>query len=237
MPVLAEGNNVLAAIAATEKNLEQALATGQTTSGRLENLHRTLDMECLEFCRFQELKTIAVAERKISLDEGNTIYRLLGGSPDTFNRQPLPVKIVLTQLFQAMLQRRLKPRRVDPVEELVSGLRKPRLPARAPKEPAGLTPEKLRKRGFSPSVTEAVFTWIRQNIGMDPDEERRTFRSVLSFKKTYGLAWWDVEWAVRYAIEDGLDLNEPEDWAVIVERLGLRPEDVQTLPLFGRRKR
>jgi hypothetical protein len=41
----------------------------------------------------------------LSLDEAQTVYMYLGESVDTFNKQPLEVKIVLTQLFQELLKR------------------------------------------------------------------------------------------------------------------------------------
>lgn len=71
-----------------------------------ERLGRELDMDILEHSRFQELKSLAYAEGKMSLDDAQAIYGLLGESPETFNRQPLEAKVVLTLVFKKLLDHR-----------------------------------------------------------------------------------------------------------------------------------
>lgn len=103
-------NRILKKIASTKEQIANRLEIGLTTQKKLDDLHKSLDMECDEYCKFQELKTLAMAEGLLTLDEATTIYDFLGNTPETFNRQSLPVKVVLTQLLQMLLQRRLQGR-------------------------------------------------------------------------------------------------------------------------------
>lgn len=68
----------------------------------LDELHKSLDMDFIEYVRFQELKSVYVGT-KLTLDEANTVYRYLGNSLETFNKQPLEVKVTLTQIFKELL--------------------------------------------------------------------------------------------------------------------------------------
>ena len=71
----------------------------------LDELDRNLDMEVGEFCRFQELKSLAMLEGKLTQDEAQSVYALLGNTPEHFNGQPVAVKSVLTQIFGELLAR------------------------------------------------------------------------------------------------------------------------------------
>jgi hypothetical protein len=188
-------------------------------------------MECLEYCRFQEIKTLAVAENRLSLEEGTTIYGFLGESVETFNTQPLPVKIALTTLFKYLLEGRIKVRS-GPSESWM---------ASAPSPPKRLVKKSVaapEKHGFTPALIAAIRAWVDEDAldlkseFRSKDIERVVFNRVLKFKRDYHLAWWDVERVVFYAIEAGLNLAEPTVLATVVEQLQIRPEDTQTLPLF-----
>ncbi len=63
-----------------------------------------LDMNFEEYVRFQELKSLAVIEGVLTLEEGQTIYSLLGNIPDDFNSQDYAVKAVLTKVFLELLR-------------------------------------------------------------------------------------------------------------------------------------
>ncbi len=69
----------------------------------VEELSRTLNMEPLEYVRFQEFKSLAASEGTLSPEEAQTVYGYLGNTPEQFNRQPLAVKVVLTRLFATLL--------------------------------------------------------------------------------------------------------------------------------------
>lgn len=97
-------DRVANAITAQEANIKARLADGRTTQGDLDKLYSELDMELLEYARFQDVKSIAVSGQVLTLDEGMTVYGYLGESPDTFNKQPLAVKVTLTELFMTLLR-------------------------------------------------------------------------------------------------------------------------------------
>jgi hypothetical protein len=98
-----ENNRVLAAIQKTRTQIAERLAKGIVTQQKVDDLNKVLDMDLLEYVKFQELKSFAFASDKLSLDEANTIYGYLGNIPDTFNNQPIEVKSVLTRIFKELL--------------------------------------------------------------------------------------------------------------------------------------
>lgn len=62
-----------------------------------------LDMDFEEYCRFQELKSLAAVEGVLSQEEAMTVYSLLGETVDTFNDQDWATKAVLTKIFLELL--------------------------------------------------------------------------------------------------------------------------------------
>lgn len=101
-------NRIEAAIERTKLRLEQRLKSGETSPERAVELHRNLDMEPGEYCRFQELKSHAQLEGTLTLDEAQTIYGFLGNTPEHFNRQSVEVKSVLTMIFGELLERSVR---------------------------------------------------------------------------------------------------------------------------------
>jgi hypothetical protein len=109
-------NRITTAFARMKAQIADRIAKGLTTVNKVAVLHGTLDMDLAEYARFQTLKTLAVAQGLVTLEEGQTIYLCLGESVQTFNDQPVHVKSVLTSFFAELLsaqieQRRTKPRR------------------------------------------------------------------------------------------------------------------------------
>ena len=100
-------NRVLIAIEQMKAQVAKRLAQGLVTKAKLTALGKTLNMDLAEYCRFQELKSLAVASGSLSQDEGQTIYSLLGETTETFNKQPVHVKSVLTSVFQELLLARI----------------------------------------------------------------------------------------------------------------------------------
>ena len=98
-------NRVEAAIQRTHARLAVRLETGIVTEGQVAELNKGLDMDLAEFARFQELKSLAMVEGRLTQDEAQTIYGLLGETPDHFNAQPVQVKSVLTQIFGELLEK------------------------------------------------------------------------------------------------------------------------------------
>lgn len=96
-------NRIAAAYLKMEKQIADRVANGITTEAKVRETGKTLDMSLEEFVRFQELKTLAVANGILTLEEGMTIYNSLGGTPEHFNDQPVHVKAVLTSFFKELL--------------------------------------------------------------------------------------------------------------------------------------
>jgi hypothetical protein len=94
----------------TSTQLQQRIAAGLTTAEKAEDLRQQLDMGLEEYCNFQELKSLATTDGTLSLEEGTTIYGYLGNSLDTFNKQPLAVKSVLTKIHHELLAKMIKAR-------------------------------------------------------------------------------------------------------------------------------
>ena len=111
MPLNPNVNRVTAMIRKRNDLIAERLATGKVTQERLDSLYKSLDMDLEEFCRFQSLKSLAFAGGKLTLDEAQTIYLSLGESVESFNAQPLAVKSVLTQIFQELLEMRIRAKR------------------------------------------------------------------------------------------------------------------------------
>lgn len=98
-------NRVTAMIERQAKRCTDRLAQGIITQSQVDKLDRELDMSLSEYCQFQELKSLAVASGRISLEEGQTIYGFLGNTVEHFNSQSVSVKATLTQIFSELLDR------------------------------------------------------------------------------------------------------------------------------------
>lgn len=99
-----ESNRIVAAVAKKKQDIADRIANKVTTKKAVKELHGKLDMELDEYVRFQELKSRAVLHNKLTTEEGMTIYNYLGNSLETFNKQPIEVKVVLTGLLAELLQ-------------------------------------------------------------------------------------------------------------------------------------
>ncbi len=89
-------------ISAIEKQKSAIIAKGLSVE-KIDELYKALDMSMVEYVRFQEAKSLAFIDGRLSLEEANCVYAYLGSTPDHFNKQPLAVKIVLTKLFSELL--------------------------------------------------------------------------------------------------------------------------------------
>lgn len=88
-----------------EAMIKERIADGRLSQERLKELDSELDMGMEEYVKFQELKTLAVANDTITIAEGMTIYNALGTIPETFNNQPVHIKAVLTTFLLELMQR------------------------------------------------------------------------------------------------------------------------------------
>ena len=100
-------NRIVNAIGKMEAQIADRIAKGLTTAAKVEDCRKSLDMTIEEHAKFQTLKSLAVAQNVLTLDEGQTVYNLLGNTVSTFNKQPVHVKHVLTSLFGELLKKRI----------------------------------------------------------------------------------------------------------------------------------
>ena len=75
---------------------------------KLNDLSKKLDMTIQEHARSQELKSLAQAEGKLTLDEATTVFNILGGTASHFNAQSLAAKFTVTNLIRELLQAKVK---------------------------------------------------------------------------------------------------------------------------------
>lgn len=97
-------NRIESGVARCKARLDERLEAGIIAQSDVDTLHKQLDMEIGEYVRFQELKSLASVEGTLTLDEAQTVYGFLGNTPDHFNRQPVEVKVVLTEVFAKLLK-------------------------------------------------------------------------------------------------------------------------------------
>lgn len=88
--------------------MDERVKSKNLSPEKLEQVNRSLDItDISEYSTFQQLKS-AAAGGVLTADEAQTIYGYLGNTPEQFNRQPLAVKAVLTQIFKELLDRQIK---------------------------------------------------------------------------------------------------------------------------------
>ena len=96
-------NRIAVAIQAQRVNIQSRLANGLVTQDKIDALHGKLDMDLMEYCRFQEMKSVAMGS-VLNPEEAQTIYGYLGNTVEHFNGQPVEVKAVLTQTFAELMK-------------------------------------------------------------------------------------------------------------------------------------
>jgi len=82
---------------------EAKIASRQLSPEAQANLSSTFDLTLDDYCRFQELKTLACASGQLTLEEALTTYGYLGNTVEHFNQQPLAVKVACTELLAELL--------------------------------------------------------------------------------------------------------------------------------------
>lgn len=101
-------NRIEIAISKMAQTIQEGLSEGRFTPLKIANMDKTLSMDSGEHARFQELKSLALCDGTLTVDEANHVYALLGPSVENFNRQEVAVKVILTKLFQELLTKRLR---------------------------------------------------------------------------------------------------------------------------------
>ena len=101
-------NRVEEAIVQMKAKIAAKVAAGLAQE-KVDVTHKVLDIELDEYCQFQELKSLACMD-KLTVEEAQLIYKCLGETPEHFNKQPVEVKAVLTQIFAKLLESRIAAR-------------------------------------------------------------------------------------------------------------------------------
>ena len=103
-------NRVELAIQKQENRIEVVKATakgeGKTADELLDKLDKDLNVDAGDYVMYQEMKSLAVADGKLTLEEGMTIYGILGNTPEHFNKQPLAKKVIVTKIISELLAAR-----------------------------------------------------------------------------------------------------------------------------------
>ena len=86
------------------------ISTKNLSVDKLSEMSRKLDMDLMEYSRFQELKSIAGVSGELSLDAAQYVYNRIGNTVERFNKLPLEEKWVYTELFQKLLKGRIMKR-------------------------------------------------------------------------------------------------------------------------------
>jgi len=98
-------NRVTQAIEKMRKQVTDRITSGKTTQKQVDVTHKLLDMSFDEYAIFQNHKSAAAISGKLTLDEAQTIYAVLGeAGPDRFNRSDVATKSVLTQVFAELIK-------------------------------------------------------------------------------------------------------------------------------------
>lgn len=100
-------NRITRAISSMTENIAKRIAEGLTTQAAVDKTHGELDMDLGEYCKFQELKSLASTNGALTVDEAQTVYMMIGESVETFNTLPIAAKVILTKLFSELLSRRI----------------------------------------------------------------------------------------------------------------------------------
>lgn len=101
-------NRIALQIVRVKKKIKNRLSSGTTTPDGIDKACKALDMDLIEFCEFQNIKSLAYANDMLTLNEAQLVYELLGKTPENFNAQPLHVKLVLSKVFSELLGHMVK---------------------------------------------------------------------------------------------------------------------------------
>ena len=103
-------NRIAHAIAAKLTEINGKIARGVITQAQIDTTHKAFDMDMEEHASFQNIKSLAVANGMLTVEEGQTLYVALGETPSVFNGQDIATKAVLTGIFKELLGARIAER-------------------------------------------------------------------------------------------------------------------------------
>ena len=98
-----EKNRVLTGIEIMAAQIKSRIEQGLTTQAQVDATSTKLNLDLEEWTMFQEIKSLALAQEKLTHSEATTIYAMLGNGPDDFAKLDVAQKVILTKIFQELL--------------------------------------------------------------------------------------------------------------------------------------
>ena len=100
-------NRIVAAIDAMDKRLAVRLDSAadiESERAKQALMNQKMNIEFDEYCVFQDKKSQAQAAGILTCDEAMTIYRILGGGPEDFNKATLAQKVIVNQIVAELMR-------------------------------------------------------------------------------------------------------------------------------------
>lgn len=97
-------NRIEKMVATAKDTVKEQMFAGNLTVLQLEKSRNGLDMTFEEHFRFQGLKSQAVLENMLAVEEGQTLYVMLGETVSHANSLPFAHKYVLNKIFMELLK-------------------------------------------------------------------------------------------------------------------------------------
>jgi len=95
-------NRVTEAIKKTEERIQIVLKTPDGQA-KVDKCDKGMDATWSEYVKWQEIKSLAVVNGKLTLEEGMTIYGIMGNTLEHFNGQPVAHKVVVAKIISELL--------------------------------------------------------------------------------------------------------------------------------------
>jgi len=96
-------NRVLNSFAAAELVLKKRLKSGEVTQKQLDDCSNGLDINSEELTVFKNVNSLAAANGTLGHEESMTVYALLTGGVEAFNKESVGVKLTVTNLIKQLM--------------------------------------------------------------------------------------------------------------------------------------
>lgn len=89
-------------VSAYEANFQNQLMKNPVSEKTLQSASKTLDLDASLHARLQEQKSLYFVEGKLTKDEADRIYQVLGNSVTYFNNQPVTAKLAVISVLTSV---------------------------------------------------------------------------------------------------------------------------------------
>ena len=86
--------------------VNEKMKSGLITQEMMDNLESATKITLDKHFKAQEIKSLAFANGKISLELSLELYELLGNTPNQFNKQPYAVRFIVAAIITGLIRRR-----------------------------------------------------------------------------------------------------------------------------------